>query len=211
MLYFRALTRGPGRPAAAQTRVRRRSRRAPPRGWPALHAELASVDSATRGAPRSQRRQRIQRALEVHRLTGARFRSCRRRPREPGLRALQVALEPSDARVPAPAHRRALPRDAGRGPGGGSAGASAPLPLDGDLPSMRAVGYRQVWERSRGRSRGARWPRAASPRRASSPSASSRGCARGPDRSSASTACARDLAEAVEARVGRYLSLRRGT
>ena len=40
------------------------------RGWPALHAELAALDpqSARRIQPNDA--QRIQRALEVHRLTG---------------------------------------------------------------------------------------------------------------------------------------------
>ena len=51
--------------AAAETRCAGGAR-----GWPALHAELARVDAGCRCAHRPQDPQRIQRALEVYRLTG---------------------------------------------------------------------------------------------------------------------------------------------
>ncbi|MEI2420220.1 tRNA dimethylallyltransferase, partial [Arthrospira platensis SPKY2] len=71
MLYFRALQRGLAELPAADPEVRARlDEEAVERGWPALHAELASIDplSAARIQPGDS--QRIQRALEVWRLTG---------------------------------------------------------------------------------------------------------------------------------------------
>ena len=71
MLYFKALTEGlaalpqadPGVRAAIDARAARD-------GWPALHAELARVDPATAARLAPSDAQRIQRALEVHALTG---------------------------------------------------------------------------------------------------------------------------------------------
>jgi tRNA dimethylallyltransferase len=71
MLYFRALRRGLANMPAANPVVRAAiDAEAALRGWPALHAELAALDPVA--AKRIQRNdaQRIQRALEVHRLTG---------------------------------------------------------------------------------------------------------------------------------------------
>ena len=71
MLYYRALTGGldalPQAHAETRAQLDEEARR---RGWPALHTELAAVDprAAQRIAPGDS--QRIQRALEVWRLTG---------------------------------------------------------------------------------------------------------------------------------------------
>ena len=71
MLYLRALRDGLAPLPAASPAMRREiDARAAEHGWPAMHAELARVDplAAARIAP--QDAQRIQRALEVFRLTG---------------------------------------------------------------------------------------------------------------------------------------------
>jgi len=71
MLYFKALREGLDEMPAADAGVRAEiDARAAALGWPALHAELARVDpvTATRLAPGDA--QRIQRALEVHRVSG---------------------------------------------------------------------------------------------------------------------------------------------
>jgi tRNA dimethylallyltransferase len=71
MLYYRALVEGLDPLPAANREVRASiDAEAAERGWPALHAELAGVDpaAAKRIAPGDV--QRIQRALEVWRLTG---------------------------------------------------------------------------------------------------------------------------------------------
>jgi len=145
MLYFKALFDGIDEMPAADPAIRAElEQRAANEGWPALHAELALVDpvAATRIAPRDA--QRIQRALEVHRVTGAPI--SQRQTRIRGAEhAPLIALEPRDrawlhARI---AQRFTAMLEAGfidevralRSRGD----------LHPDLPSMRSVGYRQAW------------------------------------------------------------------
>ena len=71
MLYFKALLHGLDDMPAADPAVRAvLEQEAVEKGWPALHAELARVDpvAAARLAPADS--QRIQRALEVYRISG---------------------------------------------------------------------------------------------------------------------------------------------
>jgi len=117
------------------------------RGWPALHAELEAVDpkSARRIAPGDT--QRIQRALEVWRLTGRPLSSLQGQARG----ALPFTLK---AFALVPAEREALhERIARRFDAMLNAGLVEELKalrsryhLTPGMPSMRAVGYRQVWE-----------------------------------------------------------------
>ena len=98
MLYFKALTEGCRRCRRPTRRCGRAlDRRAAAAGWPALHAELARVDPATAARLAPTDAQRIQRALEVHALTG--------RP----LSALQGARQADDALGPTIAHWRCCP------------------------------------------------------------------------------------------------------
>ncbi|MBP6626277.1 MAG: tRNA (adenosine(37)-N6)-dimethylallyltransferase MiaA [Arenimonas sp.] len=124
------------------------------RGWPALHAELAAVDPAAgeRIQPRDQ--QRITRALEVFRLSGRPISQWQREGRRQPFpfRVLKLALAPADRAV---LHARIARRfdlmleqgflaEVGR--------LRADPRLHPDLPSMRAVGYRQAWVHLDGRS-----------------------------------------------------------
>ena len=71
MLYFRALTQGIAPLPEADPALRARiDEEAETRGWPALHAELKAVDPVVAGRIEPNDRQRIQRALEVYRLSG---------------------------------------------------------------------------------------------------------------------------------------------
>src|SRR5512137_2104306 len=71
MLYFKALTEGLSALPTADPTVRARlNARAAREGWPVLHAELARIDPATAARLEPTDSQRIQRALEVHALTG---------------------------------------------------------------------------------------------------------------------------------------------
>ena len=71
MLYYRALVRGLDALPAADPAVRSAiGAQAAQRGWPALHAELARIDPAAAARISVNDAQRIQRALEVWRLTG---------------------------------------------------------------------------------------------------------------------------------------------
>jgi tRNA dimethylallyltransferase len=156
MLYFKALFDGLDDMPAADPAVRAvLEREATEKGWPALHAELAVVDpvTASRLAPADS--QRIQRALEVYRVSGqplSSFHSNKyaivniaNQAYSTGARAL-ISLEPADRSW---LHARIAQRfDAMLEQGfvNEVRALRARGDLHPDLPSMRCVGYRQVWE-----------------------------------------------------------------
>lgn len=153
MLYFKALLQG-GLDALppANPEVRREiEQQANEQGWPALHAELARIDPATAARLPPGDTQRIQRALEVWRLTGKPLSSLHA-AKVPGAGSGQwqaiplLSLEPESR---AWLHERiALRFDAMLAEG--FLDEMAVLRARGDLtpsmPSMRCVGYRQAWE-----------------------------------------------------------------
>jgi tRNA dimethylallyltransferase len=155
MLYFRALTQGLAELPPAQPQLRAAlDKRAAAEGWPALHAELARVDPVTAARLEPTDAQRIQRALEVYRVTGRTLASLLKDTAIPTLafESLGIALEPSDRAV---LHQRIEDRfhamlDAGLL--GELTALRARYALRADLPSMRSVGYRQAWEVLEGRS-----------------------------------------------------------
>ena len=148
MLYFRALQRGLSNLPTADARVRARiEARAQTEGWAALHAELARVDpqSAQRIHPNDP--QRIQRALEVHALTGRALTDhFPQKVADLPYEIVKIALVPSDR---SEIHRRVALRFESMLREGFIAevqGLRARGDLHLELPSMRAVGYRQAWE-----------------------------------------------------------------
>jgi len=71
MMYFRALTRGIADLPAADAAIRQQiDREAQLNGWPAMHAELATIDAGVAARLNPNDSQRIQRALEVFRVSG---------------------------------------------------------------------------------------------------------------------------------------------
>jgi tRNA dimethylallyltransferase len=150
MLYFKALREGLDAMPAADAAMRRAiDDEAAVRGWPALHADLARVDpvTATRLAPADS--QRVQRALEVWRLTGRTLASWHAGnaaiPSAEGMLPL-ISLEPTSR---AWLHQRIAVRFEGMLAAGLLDEVRA-LRARGDLhpalPSMRCVGYRQAWQ-----------------------------------------------------------------
>ena len=146
MLYFRALTRGIAPLPQANPELRERiDRRARQLGWPALHAELARGDPAAAARIRPADSQRIQRALEVLELTGQRLSTLQQRVEPSPFAFAAFALVPHDrselyARIDArflqmmqQGFLDEVRRLRGRGD------------LHADLPSLRSVGYRQLW------------------------------------------------------------------
>ena len=153
-LYFRALLEGlADMPEADEAMRAAISSEANERGWAVLHAELAQADPAAAARIHATDAQRIQRALEVYRLSGKPISDWQREARGERLplNVLKLALSPPDRAV---LHERierrfdamleagfldevralrALPELASH---------SSPL----DLPAIRAVGYRQAWE-----------------------------------------------------------------
>jgi tRNA dimethylallyltransferase len=148
MLYFRALQSGLANLPAADPALRAAlAARARAAGWPALHAELAGVDPEAAARIRPSDGQRIQRALEVHALTGRPLSALQREDLRgaPGGEYLKLVL--------APAERADLDAElARRFDAMLAAGLVAEVEalyrrgdLDSELPSLRAVGYRQLW------------------------------------------------------------------
>ncbi|MCH8336405.1 MAG: tRNA (adenosine(37)-N6)-dimethylallyltransferase MiaA, partial [Proteobacteria bacterium] len=71
MMYFRALTEGIADLPAADAEIRAAiDAEAEACGWPALHLQLAAVDASAAARINANDSQRIQRALEVYRVSG---------------------------------------------------------------------------------------------------------------------------------------------
>jgi len=147
MMYFRALTAGMAELPPADAEVRATiDAEAAVRGWPALHDELRQFDPAAAGRINPNDSQRIQRALEVYRLSGRPLSVWQEStPGPDGIRFEKLALQAKPRSI---LHERIARRldvmlKAGflnevrrlmRRPD-----------LHRDSPAMRAVGYRQFW------------------------------------------------------------------
>jgi tRNA dimethylallyltransferase len=116
-------------------------------GWPALHARLAGLDPEAADRIHPNDPQRIQRALEVHALTGLSLSEWWRRQagEASGYAIHKVVLCPAER---GELHQRAE-RRFGDMLNAGFLGEVERLHARGDLnpelPSMRVVGYRQAW------------------------------------------------------------------
>jgi tRNA dimethylallyltransferase len=154
-LYFQALLHGLSDMPEADADMRIRiEAEASERGWAALHAELSRIDPEAAARIHATDAQRIQRALEVFRLSGRTisdwWSKAANAPRLP-YRVLKLVLAPRDRAV---LHQRIEQRfDAMLGAGfldevhrlrAMPELQTHPRPLD--LPALRAVGYRQAWE-----------------------------------------------------------------
>ncbi len=150
MLYARALTAGIHELPLADPAIRARlEAEARALGWPALHARLAAADPVTAARLAPADAQRIQRALEVFELSGrplSQWHAGEQAHPAPPLRLLLLALEPS---------RRALLHERIAQRFGEMIAAGlidevralrARAELHAQLPAMRCVGYRQVWD-----------------------------------------------------------------
>jgi len=156
MLYFKALLEGlnemPSSDPAMRVLIEGEAER---EGWPALHAKLLEVDPVSAARIHPNHSQRLARALEVYRTSGIPLSVWQSHQQVPPLpaerfRLLQIGLCPQDRTV---LHERIALRfermmEAGfldevqqlhqRGD------------LNADLPAIRAVGYRQLWEHLEG-------------------------------------------------------------
>jgi tRNA dimethylallyltransferase len=154
-LYFHALLHGLSPMPEADPVMRQQlEAEAGQRGWAALHTELAAIDPQAASRIHATDAQRIQRALEVYRLSGRTITQWRAdaiaTPRLP-YRVLKLVLAPRDRAV---LHERIERRfdamladgflDEVRGLRAMPQLRDHPRPLE--LPALRAVGYRQAWE-----------------------------------------------------------------
>jgi tRNA dimethylallyltransferase len=149
MLYYKALREGLSDLPEADPALRREIEEAAARdGWPALHAELARLDAAAAARLEPNDAQRIQRALEIVRLTGEPLAAsyARREATPDSHRYIPIALSPGDRAV---LHARIEKRfDAMLLAGfvDEVVALRRRYTLDPGLPSMRCVGYRQALE-----------------------------------------------------------------
>jgi tRNA dimethylallyltransferase len=150
MLYLKALLEGidemPAIPPDVRAEVDTRMRT---EGSHALHAELVQVDPITAARLAAGDTQRIQRALEVWHATGTPLSAFHQRSERDAAAqrpAIIVSLEPQDR---AWLHRRVALRYQQMMAAGfvdEVRALRARSDLHADLPAIRCVGYRQVWE-----------------------------------------------------------------
>lgn len=152
MLYYRTLVHGldvlPQADAAVRAAI---DAEAVERGWPALHAELARIDPTAGKRIMPNDAQRIQRALEVWRLTGKPLSALQGSSTAPlpfVLKAFAITVDRNEL------HERIAQRfDAMLDAGllDEVRQIKRRYAVSARTPSMRAVGYRQAWEHLEGR------------------------------------------------------------
>ena len=155
MLYWRAWAYGLSSLPPADPEIRARlDEQGKAVGWPAMHAELAKLDPITAARLQPNDSQRVQRALEVYEITGQPMsKLLADSPSKDGREGSAIpewidliSLEPSDrSRLHQNLEKRFNEMLIGglleevellrKNPD-----------LHGDLPAIRSVGYRQVWE-----------------------------------------------------------------
>jgi len=160
MLYWRALAHGLSNMPAASPEIRSEiEERAAKLGWPAIHDELAQVDPETAARLEKNDAQRVQRALEIYLQSGKLMSEwLQEQPKDSGrgegggedhnapMNLRLISIEPSDRSV---LHERIAKRFEVMMAEGflDEMKVLRQNPrLHPDLPSMRAVGYRQAWD-----------------------------------------------------------------
>ncbi|MYN02491.1 tRNA (adenosine(37)-N6)-dimethylallyltransferase MiaA [Pseudoduganella sp. DS3] len=149
MLYYKGLADGlddlPGADPAVRAQLDEEAARI---GWPAMHARLAAIDPETAARLKPNDSQRVQRALEIHALSGRPMSEllAQREKEDLPFELVSYALEPFDR---AWLHERIARRFDIMLESGFLDEVKA-LRARGDLhlglPSIRCVGYRQAWE-----------------------------------------------------------------
>jgi tRNA dimethylallyltransferase len=148
MLYFNALLHGLSELPAADAEIRRElEREAAQSGWAALHRRLATVDPEAAARIHPNDPQRIQRALEVFLLTGKPISElfCRQQNAALPYRALKLIVAPRDRKQLHANIERRFHTMLTQGFVDEVAALYGRGDLHARLPSLRAVGYRQIW------------------------------------------------------------------
>lgn len=153
MLYFRSLLQGladlPQADAALRAEI---DAEAAAEGWPALHAKLAVFDPSTATRLHPTDSQRLQRALEIYRLTGKPMSEllAESEQQKPPYEFLSIGLLPGDRAVLHSRIARRFDEMLLAGLDEEVRALRAKYALSLNLPSMRCVGYRQTWEAQEG-------------------------------------------------------------
>ena len=153
MLYFKALIEGLSGIPSADPGIRSDvDSEARAIGWPAMHRLLGTVDPETAARLPPNDAQRIGRALEVYRQTGVPMsRLLGERKGKPAWHFFQFALLPPDRAGLHESIARRFDAMLSAGLVDEVVDLRRRFALTGEMPSMRCVGYRQVWEMLEGR------------------------------------------------------------
>ncbi len=155
MMYFRALTQGIAALPSADEKTRRQiDAQAEKTGWPALHAELARIDPILAAKLSPNDSQRIQRALEVYRLSGTPLSEWQEKGRaasgDGDVEYLRIGLQPEPRQVLHERIDHRLKYMINNGLSDEVRVLRERPKLTRDAPSMRSVGYRQFWAHAAG-------------------------------------------------------------
>ena len=150
MLYFKVLLEGLSQLPEADTKIRNQiQQQADSEGWPSLHRELQKIDPVAASRLHPNHSQRIQRAIEVYRITGTPLSELQKQSKT-GLDNVydikQFALVAQDRRL---LHQRIEKRLQIMMKLGFENEVKALYQrgdLDASKPAIRSVGYRQLWE-----------------------------------------------------------------
>jgi tRNA dimethylallyltransferase len=159
MLYFKALLDGLAEMPEADPEIRAHIERdAEQFGWPFVHQQLAEIDPDIAAEIHPNHSQRLSRALEVYRASGKTMSELRREqakntgePFSERFNLVQIAIAPRDRAL---LHERIELRFSKMVAAGLVEEVQALYDrgdLHVDLPAIRAVGYRQVWDFIEGR------------------------------------------------------------
>lgn len=148
MLYFKALLEGLSPLPSADADIRAEiAAQAQQYGWEALHRELAEIDPVAAARIHPNDPQRLSRALEVFRISGKTLTQLTERKGDPlPYKVLQFAIAPTER---AELHQRIELRFQQMLEQGFEDEVRALYErgdLHPELPSIRCVGYRQMWD-----------------------------------------------------------------
>jgi len=151
MLYFKVLLEGLSKMPEANGEIRDQiQQQADSEGWPAVYKQLQAVDPDTAARLHPNHSQRIQRALEVYLVSGVPMSTLRLEENIGGISEKyaikQLALMPVNRKL---IHQRIEDRFKSMMDQGFEAEVKALYQrgdLHGDLPAIRSVGYRQLWQ-----------------------------------------------------------------
>ncbi len=158
LLYFKALLEGIADMPAADLELRKHlEEEAATKTWAHLHTALSDVDPESARRIHPNHSQRISRALEVYLQSGVTLTEWHRRQAQSGKRVLADAYQITQLAICSAnreeLHRRIelrLDQMIEQGLVSEVRGLYERGDLHTDLPSMRAVGYRQMWDHVQG-------------------------------------------------------------
>lgn len=148
MLYYKALLEGLSPLPAADPLIRQAiETEAEQIGWDALHAQLQQIDPVSAARIHPNDPQRLSRALEVYRISGKTLTELTQTKGEQlPYRTLQFAIAPTDRELLRQRIAERYKLMLSQGFEQEVRALYQRSDLNADLPSIRCVGYRQMWE-----------------------------------------------------------------